>query len=198
MNEKIKLSIFGITYNEIKNGVYAIILSQDDGVYHLPIIIGTHEAQAIALEMEGVKTPRPLTHDLFVSLNKAFGLVLKEVNIHKFEDGIFYSDMIFSDGEREVIIDSRTSDAIAIAIRTESPIYTNNEVLTEAGFIDNTDTISSTSKKNEEKINEPKIENYTIEELERTLKRLVNDEEYEKAAVVNKILIEKKSNNKLG
>lgn len=196
MNKKdrVKLSILGITFSEVKTGVYAIILEQEDGPYHLPIIIGAPEAQAIALEIEGVKPPRPLTHDLFVSFLNAFGIVLKSVYIYKFEDGIFYSDLTFSDGEREVTIDSRTSDAIAIAIRTKSPIYTTAKILTETGFI-NEDTEISHKKANItiDTIKKPKIENYTIEELERTLHQLVNNEEYEKAAIVNKILNEKKN-----
>lgn len=192
--DKVKLSILGITFSEVKSGVYAIILGQEDGPFHLPIIIGAPEAQAIALEIEGVKPPRPLTHDLFVSFSNAFGVALKSVFIYKFKDGIFYSELTFSDGEREVIIDSRTSDAIAIAIRTKSPIYTTSKILTETGFI-NDDTESSHKKINDDEqiIKKPKIENYTIEELERTLHKLVNNEEYEKAAIVSKILKEKKS-----
>ncbi len=195
--DKVKLSILGITFSEVKAGVYAIILEQEDGPYHLPIIIGAPEAQAIALEIEGVKPPRPLTHDLFISFSNAFGVALKSVYIYKFENGIFYSDLTFSDGEREVTIDSRTSDAIAIAIRTKSPIYTTSKILVETGFI-NEDTESAHKKINdsEQIIKKPKIENYTIEELERTLHQLVNNEEYEKAAIVSKILNEKKVNNK--
>lgn len=195
--DKVKLSILGITFSEVKAGVYAIILEQEDGPYHLPIIIGAPEAQAIALEIEGVKPPRPLTHDLFISFSNAFGVALKSVYIYKFENGIFYSDLTFSDGEREVTIDSRTSDAIAIAIRTKSPIYTTSKILVETGFI-NEDTEIAHKKINdsEQIIKKPKIENYTIEELERTLHQLVNNEEYEKAAIVSKILNEKKVNNK--
>ena len=195
--DKVKLSLLGITFSEVKSGVYAIILGQEDGPFHLPIIIGAPEAQAIALEIEGVKPPRPLTHDLFVSFSNAFGVALKSVYIYKFENGIFYSDLTFSDGEREVTIDSRTSDAIAIAIRTKSPIYTTSKILVETGFI-NEDTESAHKKINdsEQIIKKPKIENYTIEELERTLHQLVNNEEYEKAAIVSKILNEKKVNNK--
>ncbi len=196
--DKVKLSILGITFSEVKAGVYAIILEQEDGPYHLPIIIGAPEAQAIALEIEGVKPPRPLTHDLFISFSNAFGVALKSVYIYKFENGIFYSDLTFSDGEREVTIDSRTSDAIAIAIRTKSPIYTTSKILVETGFI-NEDTESAHKKRlidSEQIIKKPKIENYTIEELERTLHQLVNNEEYEKAAIVSKILNEKKVNNK--
>jgi bifunctional DNase/RNase len=190
--DRVKLSILGITFSEVKTGVYAIILEQEDGPYRLPIIIGAPEAQSIALEIEGVKPPRPLTHDLFVRFSNAFGVALKSVFIYKFEDGIFYSDLTFSDGEREITIDSRTSDAIAIAIRTKSPIYTTSKILTETGFInEDTDIIHKKISNVEESIKKPKIENYTIEELERTLNKLVSEEEYEKAAVVNKILKEK-------
>ncbi len=191
--DRVKLSILGITFSEVKTGVYAIILAQEDGPYHLPIIIGAPEAQAIALEIEGVKPPRPLTHDLFVSFTNAYGVILKSVYIYKFKDGIFYSDLTFSDGEREIIIDSRTSDAIAIAIRTNAPIYTTSKILKETGFLNDTSETIHKDIKEEHDIKKPKIENYTIEELERTLNKLVNDEEYEKAAVVNKILNEKKS-----
>lgn len=191
--DKVKLSILGITFSEVKTGVYAIILAQEDGPYHLPIIIGAPEAQAIALEMEGVKPPRPLTHDLFVSFTNAYGVVLKNVFIYKFKDGIFYSDLTFSDGEREIIIDSRTSDAIAIAIRTNAPIYTTSEILKETGFLGDAPESIHKENKDEHYIKKPKIENYTIEELERTLNKLVNNEEYEKAAVVNKILNSKKN-----
>ena len=190
--DRVKLSILGITFSEVKTGVYAIILEQEDGPYRLPIIIGAPEAQSIALEIEGVKPPRPLTHDLFVRFSNAFGVALKSVFIYKFEDGIFYSDLTFSDGEREITIDSRTSDAIAIAIRTKSPIYTTSKILTETGFInEDTDIIHKKISNVEESIKKPKIENYTIEELERTLNKLVSEEEYEKAAVVNQILKEK-------
>jgi bifunctional DNase/RNase len=190
--DRVKLSILGITFSEVKTGVYAIILEQENGPYRLPIIIGAPEAQSIALEIEGVKPPRPLTHDLFVRFSNAFGVALKSVFIYKFEDGIFYSDLTFSDGEREITIDSRTSDAIAIAIRTKSPIYTTSKILTETGFInEDTDIIHKKISNVEESIKKPKIENYTIEELERTLNKLVSEEEYEKAAVVNKILKEK-------
>lgn len=190
--DRVKLSILGITFSEVKTGVYAIILAQEDGPYHLPIIIGAPEAQAIALEMEGVKPPRPLTHDLFVCFTKALGVILKSVYIYKFKDGIFYSDLTFSDGEREITIDSRTSDAIAIAIRTKTPIYTTFEILKETGFInEDTENHHKEIKDTELTIKKPKIENYTIEELERTLNHLVSNEEYEKAAVVNKILKEK-------
>lgn len=190
--DRVKLSILGITFSEVKTGVYAIILEQEDGPYRLPIIIGAPEAQSIALEIEGVKPPRPLTHDLFVKFSNAFGVALKSVFIYKFEDGIFYSDLTFSDGEREITIDSRTSDAIAIAIRTKSPIYTTSKILTETGFInEDTDISHKKIRHTEDSIKKPKIENYTIEELERTLNKLVSEEEYEKAAVVNKILKEK-------
>ena len=134
-SEKIRLKVLGISYSQIQSGAYALILAQADGPYRIPVVIGASEAQSIAIRMEGIIPPRPMTHDLFVSFAHAFGVKLKEVFIYKFEDGIFSSELTFTDGEREVVLDSRTSDAIAIAMRTKSPIFTTRSILDETGFI---------------------------------------------------------------
>ena len=133
-SNRIKMRVMGISYNKIHNDAYALILAQENGPYRIPVIIGSAEAQAIAIKMENIIPPRPLTHDLFVSFTHAFGVTLRDVFIYKFESGIFYSELTFSDGDREVVLDSRTSDAISIAIRTDTPIYTTTDILTEAGF----------------------------------------------------------------
>ena len=117
-HEKIRLRVLGISYSQIQSGAYALILAQVDGPYRIPVVIGASEAQSIAIRMENIIPPRPMTHDLFVSFAHAFGVKLKEVMIYKFEDGIFSSELTFTDGERQVVIDSRTSDAIGIAMRT--------------------------------------------------------------------------------
>lgn len=135
MEKRVLLRVMGLSYNQIQDGAYALILAQVGGPYRIPVVIGTPEAQSIAIRMEGVTTPRPLTHDLFVSFAHAFGVRLVEVFIYKFEDGIFSSELTFTDGERQMVIDSRTSDAIAIAMRTKAPIYTTREILHETGFI---------------------------------------------------------------
>ena len=116
MTDRIRLKVLGISYSQIQSGAYALILAQVGGPYRIPVVIGAAEAQSIALRMESITPPRPMTHDLFVSFAHAFGVKLKEVFIYKFEDGIFSSELTFTDGDRTVVIDSRTSDAIAIAM----------------------------------------------------------------------------------
>ena len=182
-----------------------MILAQTDGPYRIPVVIGAAEAQSIALRMESITPPRPMTHDLFVSFAHAFGVKLKEVFIYKFEDGIFSSELTFSNGERSVVIDSRTSDAIAIAMRTSAPIYTTQEILDETGFVmemQDPDSQSSDQSadgyENEEydPNHEARLDQYSIEELERTLRKYIDNEEYEKAAEVNEILKRKRNKDR--
>lgn len=132
--EKIKLELVGITYNQIESGVYAVILQQAGGSRRIPIIIGYPEAQAIECKLQEVVTPRPLTHDLMVNVLSSFGVSLHEVDIFKLPDGVFAAELILSDGQETHVVDSRSSDAIALAIRVGAPIYTTPEVLEEAGF----------------------------------------------------------------
>lgn len=189
MKERIRLKVLGISYSQIHSGANALIMAQADGPIRIPIVIGNAEAQSIAIKMEGINPPRPLTHDLFVSFTHAFGVTLKEVFIYKFENGIFSSELTFSDGERQVVLDSRTSDAIAVAMRTKAPIYTTRAIMEETGFVMDIPS-SDSDKENDEDITEqkPKLENYAIEELERTLAKLVDDEQYEKAARVQALI----------
>ncbi len=211
-DSRIRLSVLGISYSQIQTGAYALILAQVDGPYRIPVVIGAAEAQSIALRLESIVPPRPMTHDLFVSFAHAFGVKLKEVFIYKFEDGIFSSELTFTDGDRTVVIDSRTSDAIAIAMRTHAPIYTTPEILDETGFLmeqhegtEDTDE-DDTPAENEDGVRrvsgfdlpadveeEPRYEKYTVEELERTLQRLIDNENYEEAARVAEILRNKKN-----
>lgn len=195
MENKVKLKIVGISYSQIRSGAYALILAEEDGLYHIPIVIGASEAQSIAIKMERIAMPRPLTHDLIVSISKAFGISLKEVFIYKFEDGIFSSELTFSDGEREIVIDSRTSDAIAIAIRTKTPIYTTRKIIDETGFMMEVTGDNSYSLEKETRSEEPnkiKLENLAIEELEKMLNRHIELEEYEDAAKISEIIKRKK------
>lgn len=202
-SEKIRLKVLGISYSQIQSGAYALILAQADGPYRIPVVIGASEAQSIAIRMEGIIPPRPMTHDLFVSFAHAFGVKLKEVFIYKFEDGIFSSELTFSDGERQIVLDSRTSDAIGIAMRSKAPIYTTREIIDETGFImeehditdDDEASAESSHSSGLQTNDEPKIENYSIEELERTLDRLIREENYEEAAKVSEILKRKRGND---
>lgn len=201
-DNRIQLKVLGISYSQIQTGAYALILSQIDGPYRIPVVIGATEAQSIAIRMENIIPPRPMTHDLFVSFAHAFGVKLKEVFIYKFEDGIFSSELTFSDGERQIVLDSRTSDAIGIAMRSKAPIYTTREIIDETGFIMEEHDITDDEASSEARQNsgaqtndEPKIENYSIEELERTLDRLIREENYEEAAKVSEILKRKRGND---
>lgn len=197
-SDRVRLRVLGISYSQIQNGAYALILEQIDGLYRIPVVIGAAEAQSIALRMESITPPRPMTHDLFVSFAHAFGVKLREVFIYKFEDGIFSSELTFSDGDRTIVIDSRTSDAIAIAMRTNAPIYTTRAIMLETGFEleiqepeDNTPDDRHTTEEPAEN-DEPRLENYAIEELQRTLDKYIAEERYEEAAKVSEILRRKR------
>ncbi len=203
----------GLSYSQLQSGAYALILAEERGPRRIPVIIGAAEAQSIAITLENIRTPRPLTHDLFVSFAHAFGVKLKEVFIYRFEDGIFSSELTFSDGSRTVQIDARTSDAIALALRTHTPIFTTRQIIEKTGFIideeelkrDSDDTVEdSVAHDSDEEATyadrddyhaEPRPENFTIEELERTLAALIDNEEYEEAERISVILKRKKDNN---
>ncbi|MBD5213755.1 MAG: bifunctional nuclease family protein [Bacteroidales bacterium] len=191
MEDRVKLRVMGLSYSQIQSGAFALILAQVDGPYRIPVVIGAPEAQSIAIKMEGITPPRPMTHDLFANLAHAFGVKLKEVFIYKFEDGIFSSELTFTDGNRTIVFDGRTSDAIAIAMRTKAPIYTTKEILDETGFILENETNIPDPQENTD-AEEPRVENYAIEELERTLNHLIDIEDYEEAARVKAILDKKR------
>lgn len=213
---RIRLRVLGISYSQIQSGAYALILEQVGGPYRIPVVIGAAEAQSIAMCMENITPPRPLTHDLFVSFAHAFGVKLTQVFIYKFEDGIFSSELTFTDGHRTIAIDSRTSDAIAIAMRTGTPIFTTPEIIDETGFVmetadgevighDETDDFHDDD--DDAAADEmtphaasyaasPRIENYTIEQLEETLEELIESENYEEAARVSAILKRKREHLK--
>lgn len=135
MPKKVKLKVHGLTASQIHAGAYALLLAEENGPHRIPIIVGTTEAQSIAIALEGVIPPRPLTHDLFMTFTHSFGILLQEVFIYRFSDGIFYAEMVLFDGERQVRIDSRTSDAIAIALRLHAEIYATEEIIAECGLL---------------------------------------------------------------
>ena len=133
-NKRINLRVQGLTNSQIQSGAYALVLAED-GLRRIPIIVGMFEAQSIAITLEGINPPRPLTHDLFIAYTKATGYQMKEVFIHKFEDGVFYSEIVLSNGEDTISIDSRTSDAIAIALRANCNIYTTEGIMRKCGIV---------------------------------------------------------------
>ena len=131
----VKLTIKGISYSQTQNGAYALILNEVDGERKLPIVIGAFEAQSIAIALEKeIKPPRPLTHDLFKNFAERFDIIVKQVIIHKLVDGVFYSSIICERDKIEEIIDARTSDAIALALRFSAPIFTYKNILDKAGI----------------------------------------------------------------
>lgn len=134
MEQRHRLELIGITYNQIESGVYALILQEAGSTRRLPIIIGFHEAQAIECKLQEIATPRPLTHDTMSAALSAFGISLVEVEIRLMDDGIFAADLVLTDGTSRRIVDSRSSDAIALAIRVGAPIYTSSEVMDKASF----------------------------------------------------------------
>ena len=189
----IKLLINGISYSQTQNGAYALILSELDGERKLPIVIGTYEAQSIAIAIEkDIKPPRPLTHDLFKSFCERFDIIVKKVIIHKLVDGVFYSSIICDRDGIEEIIDSRTSDAIALATRFDAPIFTYENILEKAGIIieieeyDEEDKILFKELFSEETTlaNSEDFKDKTIDELQKLLKIAVQNENYETAAKI--------------
>lgn len=132
--EKCRLELVGITYNQIDTDVYAMILQQAGGTRRIPIIIGFAEAQSMECKLQNVVTPRPLTHDLMISVMSTFGISLKEVNISKIPMGVFAAELVLVGDFGERRVDSRSSDAVALAIRVGAPIYISRELLEEAGF----------------------------------------------------------------
>src|SRR6476659_5275298 len=133
--KKMKLEIVGLSYSQTQTGAYALVLGEAKGKRRLPIIIGGFEAQAIAIELEKMSPSRPLTHDLFKSFAQTFDITVSEVLIYNLVEGIFYAKLICSDGTREVEIDARTSDAIALAVRFSCEIYTYEFILKSAGIV---------------------------------------------------------------
>lgn len=134
MEQRYRLELIGITYNQIESGVYALILQQVGTTRRIPIIIGFPEAQAIECKLQEVATPRPLTHDTMAATLAAFGISLVEVEIHKLTNGVFAANLLLSDGVNKRIVDARSSDAVALAIRVGAPIYTSESVLRESAF----------------------------------------------------------------
>lgn len=191
----IELKVLGISYSQNQSDAFALILAQQGGPVRIPVIIGATEAQSIAMCMENIDTPRPMTHDLMVNLTRAFGIGIRRVFIYKFEDGVFSSEITFFDTDREVTADARTSDAVNLALRTGAPIYTTRAVMEETGFVMETDKTAEEDAVEEASTPEPRLpdeEKYTVEELERSLSRHIEREEYEEAARINAILRRKK------
>ncbi len=188
----VQLLINGISYSQTQNGAYALILSELEGERKLPIVIGTNEAQSIAIAIEKeIKPPRPLTHDLFKNFCVRFDIKIKQVIIHKLVDGVFYSSVICERDGIEEIIDSRSSDAIALAIRFEAPIYTYENILEKAGVIikvekeiDERSLLKELFSDENPEFASSELKEKTTKELEELLKIAIQNENYESAAKI--------------
>jgi len=194
----VRLNIKGISYSQTQSGAYALILSEVDGERKLPIVIGAFEAQSIAIALEkDIRPPRPLTHDLFKNFSDRFDIVVKQVIIHKLVDGVFYASLICERDTKEEVIDTRTSDAIALALRFSAPIFTYKNILEKAGIIlkinpddpeKSDDTLvfeeASMDTSSEDLEKEDSYKNLSLAELEDLLQKAVSDENYEVAAKI--------------
>lgn len=183
-NDKIELQVWGITYNPVQSGAYALLLRQVDGDYRIPVVVGVAEAQSIAMRLENVIPPRPMSHDLMVSILHAFGISIDEVLIYEFNDGVFMAQILLNDGEKQVSLDSRTSDAIALALRTNARIFTTPEVLKQTGIL-----IEKNEKGEPVVRKEPRtLADYSLSELQSLLDEAVDREEYERAAEIQRMM----------
>jgi bifunctional DNase/RNase len=183
--EKIRLDIIGMSYSQSQSGAYALILGERDGNRRLPIIIGGFEAQSIAIELEKIRTPRPLTHDLFKAFADAYNIEISEVVISKFSEGVFYAKLVCTDGNKIQEVDSRTSDAIALALRFSCPVFTYESIMSAAGIL--MEEEAEILKQEETVPEEEPRENVSfadasLTELKEMLQNAIENEEYEKAS----------------
>lgn len=194
---KVKLNVLGISYSQTQSGAYALVLSEEKGSRRIPIIVGGFEAQAIAIELEGLEPPRPLTHDLFRNFANAYSIRILEVNIHKLEEGVFFANILFDNGVKEIVLDARTSDAIALALRFKCPIYTTEEIVEKAGIILDFEQESEEGEpleqgapqaddvmKTSPKISSESLEKHSLKELKNLLSEAIGNEDYERASEI--------------
>lgn len=187
MEKRIRLYIKGLSYSQTQTGAYALVLGEEEGERRLPIIIGGFEAQSIAIALEkDVNPPRPLTHDLFKKFADGFGITLKEVVIHKLQEGVFFSILVCEKEGNEIVLDARTSDAVALAIRFDCPVYTFPEILEKAGVILKDGGSKSTPPAKPAPADNPPqktdVSSKSLEELHKLMDQAVQNEDYEKAA----------------
>lgn len=210
MDKKVRLSLMGLSYTPMQDGAFALLLAAEGTDKRIPVIIGAAEAQAIAVVLENINPQRPMTHDLFATMAHGFGIELKEVFVYRFEDGIFSSEMTFSDGDRTITLDSRTSDAVAVAIRTGAPIYTTQQIVDETGIEliesseNNVSEEADIPEDNEEISIKSEIrgeqpgkyyEDMPAHILEEFYVDAMENDDYEEAAIIKRILDERKNNN---
>lgn len=181
MNQKVKLSILGISFSQVQAGAYALIFSEENGPRRLPIVIGTPEAQSIAIVMEKINPPRPLSHDLMVSVFSALNVELLEVFIYKFDEGAFFAELTLQQGEDQYKIDSRTSDGVALAIRTNAPIFTTEEIMKNMAVVFDEEGEEKTEMKDFLSNDDKDLSQLTIQTLNTMLEEALSKEDFEAA-----------------
>jgi bifunctional DNase/RNase len=185
--KRVKLKVMGISYSQTQSGAYALILIEENGERRIPIIIGGFEAQAIVIKLENLDPPRPLTHDLFKKFADEFNIFVSEVMIYKLEEGVFFSKLVCNNGEKEYSIDSRTSDAVALALRFGCPIFITEDILEKAGITINPTDVGLSTANEIDSLFEPestKYDSYSDEELYKMIDESVKTEDYERAAAI--------------
>ncbi len=191
--KQVRLEIVGLSYSQTQSGAYALVLGESTGSRRLPIIIGGFEAQAIAIELEKMTPTRPLTHDLFKAFSETFSIEVTEILIYNLVEGIFYAKLVCTDGTREVEIDARTSDAIALAVRFNCPIFTYEFILKSAGIVLDDETLPSTEGSVSDPIEETststssaegEYKSKSTEELKNLLETALDEEQYELASKI--------------
>jgi bifunctional DNase/RNase len=201
--KKVRLEIVGLSYSQTQSGAYALVLGESSGSRRLPIIIGGFEAQAIAIELEKMSPSRPLTHDLFKAFAQTFDITVSEVLIYNLVEGIFYAKLICTDGAREVEIDARTSDAIALAVRFNCEIYTYEFILKSAGIVldddaeaspvaESTKTSAVVEAETTSGSESDEYKNKSSEELKNMLQTALDEEKYEMASKIRDELNQRK------
>lgn len=199
--KKIKLEIQGLAYSQTQSGAYTLILGEEKGKRRLPIVIGAFEAQAIAIELESMTPTRPLTHDLFKNMAHSFEIQVEEVLIYNLLEGIFYAKLICNNGEKKEEIDARTSDAIALAVRFNCPIYTYEFILAQSGIVQDDAALGEGSQEHVEqqapssatKLSESELGATSTEDLKDLLKRAIDEEAYERAGRIRDELNKRKN-----
>jgi bifunctional DNase/RNase len=183
---KVRVEIIGMTYSESSTGAYVLILGDKNSRRRLPVVIGSNEAQSIAIGIERQPNSRPLTHDLLLKFAKTFNVSILEVVINRFRDGVFYAMLVCQQGNEIITIDARPSDAIAIAVRLGCEIYAYESVMQEAGIImDDMEDETHDQNHNINKVqDEPDLELLTLSELEDLLQEAIDNEDYQKAAEI--------------
>lgn len=183
---KVRLIVLGFSFNQAQSATYGLVLSEEVGLRRLMVVVGAPEAQSIAFRLQNVVPPRPLTHDLFKPILDSFFIELQEIVIHKFSEGVFHSKLILKQGEYIVEVDSRTSDAVALALRNDAPIYTTEEIMQElAVLID--DSVLEDDRRDETEESVTTIKDFSLlntEQLQDMLTDAVKEEDYELASLL--------------